>query len=53
MNIISRMTEKEFWDMFHKRHNPRYYYAKKETEEKMKKKIKKQKDDTSKRKVFR
>ncbi len=29
MNIISRMTEKEFWDMFHKRHNPRYYYAKK------------------------
>ena len=21
------MTEKEFWDKFHEKHNPRYYYA--------------------------
>ena len=26
---ISMMTEKDFWDMFHKKHNPKYYYAKK------------------------
>ena len=38
MNIISTvfsmMTEREFWDMFHKKHNPRYYNAKKETQKK-------------------
>ena len=32
------MTEKEFWDMFHKKHNPDYYYGKntqkKETQKK-------------------
>jgi len=32
--VISGMTEREFWDMFHKRHNPKYYYAKKETQKK-------------------
>ena len=26
------MTEKEFWDMFDKKHNPRYYYDKKKAE---------------------
>ena len=57
MNIISTtfsvVTEKDFWDMFHKKHNPRYYYAKKETKEKIKKKNKKQKDNTFERKVSR
>ena len=28
------MTEKEFWDMFHKKHNPNYYYGKQKTQEK-------------------
>ena len=28
----NRMTEKEFWDKFHKKHNPRYYYDKKKAE---------------------
>ena len=23
------MTEKDFWDKFNSKHNPRYYYAKK------------------------
>ena len=31
---ISMMTEKDFWDMFHKKHNPRYHNAKKKTKEK-------------------
>ena len=31
---IEMMTEKDFWDMFHKKHNPRYYNAKKKTEKK-------------------
>jgi len=35
------MTEKEFWDMFHKKHNPDYYYGK-NTE---KKKTEKKKND--------
>ena len=25
--IINMMTEKEFWDKFNKKHNPKYYYA--------------------------
>ena len=37
---IEMMTEKDFWDMFHKKHNPRYYNAKKKTQKK-KTKIKK------------
>jgi len=32
--VTSMMTEKDFWDMFHKKHNPRYYHAKKKTEKK-------------------
>ena len=27
------MTEQEFWDKFHRKHNPRYYYAQKKTKE--------------------
>ena len=34
---ISMMTEKDFWDMFNKKHNPKYYYA---TENKKKIKLK-------------
>ena len=34
----NRMTEKEFWDMFNKKHNPRYYYDKKKAETTHKKK---------------
>ena len=34
----NRMTEKEFWDMFNKKHNPRYYYDKKKAETKNQKK---------------
>jgi len=25
--IINIMTEEEFWDKFHEKHNPRYYHA--------------------------
>ena len=32
--VIDMMTEKEFWDKFNKKHNPRYYYASKKTKEK-------------------
>ena len=32
--IFSMMTEREFWDMFHKKHNPRYYKAKKKPKKK-------------------
>jgi len=32
--VIDMMTEKDFWDMFHKKHNPRYYNAKKKTKKK-------------------
>jgi len=38
--VFSMMTEREFWDMFHKKHNPKYYNAKKKTQKK-KTKIKK------------
>jgi hypothetical protein len=36
------MTETNFWDMFNKKHNPRYYYAKKKNKEKIQEKNKKQ-----------
>ena len=40
MNIISTifsmMTEGAFWDMFHKKQNPRYYNAKEKIKEKIK-----------------
>ena len=49
--VFSMMTERDFWDMFHKKHNPRYYYGKKKTKEKIKEKNKKQKDNTFERKV--
>jgi len=32
MALTNKMTEKEFWDKFHKKHNPRYYYDKKKAE---------------------
>ena len=51
--VFSMMTERDFWDMFHKKHNPRYYYGKKKTKEKIKEKNKKQKDNTFERKVIR
>ena len=57
MNIISTvfsmMTERDFWDMFHKKHNPGYYYAKKKTKEKIKEENKKQKDFSFEHKVTR
>jgi hypothetical protein len=31
---ISMMTEGDFWDMFNKKHNPKYYNAKKKTQKK-------------------
>ena len=47
------MTEKEFWDKFNEKHNPRYYYATKKTEKEIEEKNQKQKDDSSKFKVLR
>jgi hypothetical protein len=35
--VISIMTEKDFWDKFNLKHNPKYFYAKKKTEKKKKK----------------
>ena len=51
--VISIMTEKDFWDKFNSKHNPRYYYAKKKTEKKIKEKSKEQKNYTSQFKIFR
>ena len=34
------MTEKDFWDKFHKKHNPEYYAKKKTKKEKTSKKKK-------------
>ena len=31
--IISMMTEKDFWDKFHSKHNPKYFYDKKKQKE--------------------
>ena len=36
--IISMMTEKDFWDKFHSKHNPKYHNAKKKTKRKQKNK---------------
>jgi len=47
------MTEKDFWDKFNFKHNPRFFYAKKKTEKKNKKKSEKQKNYTSQFKIFR
>ena len=51
--IISMMTEKDFWDKFNLKHNPRYYHAKKKTEEKNKKKSEKQENYPTQFKIFR
>ena len=39
--VISMMTERDFWDMFQKKHNPKYYNAKKKTQKKKTKSKKK------------
>jgi len=46
-------SEKEFWDTFNKKHNPKYYYAKNKEKEKEQEKNKKQKNYTFKYKIFR
>ena len=51
--VISIMTEKDFWDKFNFKHNPKYYYAKKKTEEKNKKKGEKQENYPTQFKIFR
>ena len=38
---INKMTEEEFWDKFHQKHNPRYYYDKKKAKKKKSKAKKK------------
>ena len=47
------MTEKDFWDKFNSKHNPRYYYAKKKTEKKNKKKSEEQENYPTQFKIFR
>ena len=47
------MTEKDFWDKFNLKHNPRYYHAKKKTEEKNKKKSEEQENYPTQFKIFR
>ena len=51
--VISIMTEKDFWDKFNFKHNPRYYYAKKKTEKKNKKKSEEQENYPTQFKIFR
>ena len=46
--VISMMTEKDFWDKFHSKHNSKYFYDKKN-----KKKTEKQKNNSIKFKIFR
>ncbi len=46
---IEMMTEKDFWDKFNKKHNPKYYYASKKTKEKKTEKKKTSRSDSSKR----
>jgi hypothetical protein len=48
--IISMMTETDFWDMFHSKHNPKYH-AKKKKQIKTNKYIRETKVDKTKRKV--
>ena len=45
---IDMMTERDFWDMFHKKHNPRYYYGKKKTKKKKTEKKKTSRTNTAK-----
>ena len=51
--VISMMTEADFWDKFHAKHNPGHYYAKKKIEKEIKEKNQKQEDDPTKFKIFR
>ena len=51
--VISMMTEAEFWDKFHAKHNSSYYYAKKKIKKENKEKNQKQEDDPTKFKIFR
>ena len=48
--LISMMTEKDFWDIFHKKHNPKYH-AKKKKQITTDKYIRQTKIDKTKRKV--
>ena len=43
------MTEKDFWDKFHNKHNPNYYAKKKTKKKKTSEKKKSYRDSTSKR----
>jgi len=47
MEMEKEVTETEFWDKFHEKHNPRYYYAKKKTQEKKTENEKKSRDRDS------
>ena len=51
--VISMMTETEFWDKFHAKHNPSYYYAKKKIKKENKEKNQKQEDNPPRFKIFR
>ena len=51
--VTSIMTEKDFWDKFNFKHNPRYYYAKKKTKKKNEEENKKQKNHSPQFKIFR
>jgi hypothetical protein len=48
--VFSMMTERDFWDMFHKKHNPKYH-AKKKKQITTNKYIRQTKVDKTKRKV--
>ena len=51
--VISMMTEKDFWDKFNSKHNPRFHYAKIKNKKEKQTKSKKQKTDSFKFKIFR
>ena len=48
--VFSMMTERDFWDMFHSKHNPKYH-AKKKKQIKTNKYIRQTKVDKTKRKI--
>ena len=48
--VFSMKTERDFWDMFHSKHNPKYH-AKKKKQIKTNKYIRETKVDKTKRKV--
>ena len=47
------MTEKDFWDKFNFKHNPKYHHAQKKTKKKNKKKIEEQENYPTQFKIFR